>query len=206
MSQRDDLIVAAKKCLKEQGYARTTARDLATASGANLSSIGYHFGSKDELLVLALVELMGDWGQAISKAVQDMPNASPVDHFAARWAVLIEILRADGGIAAANFEVFAQLARSASLRKTVKDIYAESRLRLVDSFLPEAVGLPEATRWAIGSTILAMMPGIMSQILVDPDGAPSADDLVDAFLGIGRSLAAEGQIARIDTSADIDRS
>jgi hypothetical protein len=41
-----------------RGYARTTARDLAAESGANLASIGYHFGSKEALLNEALAEGM----------------------------------------------------------------------------------------------------------------------------------------------------
>lgn len=188
MSQREDLLAAAKQCLTVQGYARTTARDLAAASGANLSSIGYHFGSKDQLMLLAMVELMNDWGAAIGDATQSIPDGSPAEHFAARWAVLIDILRRDNGIAIANFEAFAQLARSASLRETVKGLYVGARLRLVESYLPEALGLPEPLRRSIGSVMLAIIPGIMAQILVDPDGAPTAEDLTAAFLGIGRAL------------------
>ena len=50
MGQREDLLTAAKKLLVEKGYHRTTARDIAAASGAHLGSIGYHYGSKDALM------------------------------------------------------------------------------------------------------------------------------------------------------------
>src|SRR5687767_6688051 len=55
ISHREDLIEGAIKCLRTKGYARTTARDIAAASGAGLASIGYHFGSKDALLAKALL-------------------------------------------------------------------------------------------------------------------------------------------------------
>ncbi|MEE2048041.1 helix-turn-helix domain-containing protein, partial [Nocardiopsis tropica] len=56
MSQRDDLLAGARKCLVEKGYGKTTARDIAAASGAHLASIGYHFGSKDNLMNAAVLE------------------------------------------------------------------------------------------------------------------------------------------------------
>ena len=50
MGHREALLDGARRCLLERGYARTTARDLVAASGTNLASIGYHFGSKEALL------------------------------------------------------------------------------------------------------------------------------------------------------------
>lgn len=49
MGHREDLLEGAKRCLLEKGYARTTARDIGAASGTNLASIGYHYGSKEAL-------------------------------------------------------------------------------------------------------------------------------------------------------------
>jgi AcrR family transcriptional regulator len=46
MGNREELIAGAKRCLIEKGFARTTARDIASASGVSLAAIGYHFGSK----------------------------------------------------------------------------------------------------------------------------------------------------------------
>ena len=36
MGHREDLLTAARQCLEDKGYARTTARDLVAASGTNL--------------------------------------------------------------------------------------------------------------------------------------------------------------------------
>ena len=40
MSHREDLLAGAVQCLREKGYAHTTARDIVAASGTNLASIG----------------------------------------------------------------------------------------------------------------------------------------------------------------------
>src|SRR6476646_6502099 len=51
---RDDLLRAACACVREQGLAGTTSRQIAAEAGANLAAITYHFGSKDELIAEAL--------------------------------------------------------------------------------------------------------------------------------------------------------
>jgi AcrR family transcriptional regulator len=49
------LLEAAKKVLRQNGYAGLSTRDVATAAGVPLSQIHYHFGSKQGM-VLALFE------------------------------------------------------------------------------------------------------------------------------------------------------
>src|SRR5213592_4977289 len=60
-NHRDLLLEAAKRLLRDKGYARTTARDLVAASGTNLASIGYHFGSKEALLNEAIGDAFEEW-------------------------------------------------------------------------------------------------------------------------------------------------
>src|SRR2546423_5833095 len=77
MSNREDLLAGAKKCLLEKGYARTTARDIAQAAGVSLAAIGYHFGSKDALMNEAMFQAIGEWGdhveEAFAKTGPDLP-------------------------------------------------------------------------------------------------------------------------------------
>mgnify|MGYP003396069141 FL=1 len=51
------LLEAAKKVLRQNGYAGLSTRDVAAAAGVPLSQIHYHFGSKQGL-VLALFEYL----------------------------------------------------------------------------------------------------------------------------------------------------
>jgi AcrR family transcriptional regulator len=54
---RTTLLEAAKKVLRQNGYAGLSTRDVAAAAGVPLSQIHYHFGSKQGL-VLALFEYL----------------------------------------------------------------------------------------------------------------------------------------------------
>src|ERR1700750_1850924 len=49
------VLEAAKKMLRQNGYAKLSTRDVAAAAGVPLSQIHYHFGSKQGM-VLALFE------------------------------------------------------------------------------------------------------------------------------------------------------
>ncbi|GAB3827800.1 TetR/AcrR family transcriptional regulator [Kribbella italica] len=75
MGNREALIDGAKTCLREKGYTRTTARDIATAAGVSLAAIGYHFGSKDALLNEAMRQALGEWGDELSRTMSAGPNA-----------------------------------------------------------------------------------------------------------------------------------
>lgn len=45
----DRLLLAAEALYAEQGYDKTSVRDIAREAGANLAAVGYHFGSKENL-------------------------------------------------------------------------------------------------------------------------------------------------------------
>src|SRR5262249_60393129 len=89
MGNREALLAGAKRCLIEKGYARTTARDIAAASGGSLAAIGYHFGSKDALMNQALYGRIGAWGEAAGpplpvRGVLDPEPARPFQRILAR--------------------------------------------------------------------------------------------------------------------------
>src|SRR6266513_66374 len=92
MGNREALLAGAKRCLREKGYARTTARDIATASGVSLAAIGYHFGSKDTLMNQALFEAIGEWGDELRAALDTevAPGASTLERFETTWTRLID--------------------------------------------------------------------------------------------------------------------
>ncbi|MEU1722542.1 TetR/AcrR family transcriptional regulator [Actinomadura sp. ATCC 39365] len=180
MKERDKLIEGAKRCLQERGYAHTTARDIARTSGANLASIGYHFGSKDALLVEAMLEATAEWADKLRQALaEDVPESV--------WRRAIELLDLHRPVFVANIEVFAQAERRPQLRQALADAQETARQEL-SHWLAEAT-LPRATRQAIGALCLTLLTGLILQHLIDPDRAPTAETLTEALRAV-RSGAA----------------
>ena len=70
MGNREDLLAGALACLKTKGWTRTTVRDIAAAAGVNHAAIGYHFGSREALLIEAFTQAMDAWGAQTEAAVR----------------------------------------------------------------------------------------------------------------------------------------
>jgi AcrR family transcriptional regulator len=189
MGNREDLLEAAKRCLYEKGYARTTARDIAAASGVSLAAIGYHFGSKEALLNAARIEAIGDWWQELERtlAADADPGTGPMERFEAIWTRMLDAFAAQRPLWVATFEMLAQIDESPEVRAAVADAQERARLGLAALFHDLDPTLDEKTARRVGSFYLALLPGVMAQWLIDPEHAPSARDLAEA----ARAIAAD---------------
>jgi AcrR family transcriptional regulator len=194
MGNREKLLAAAKRCLYEKGYARTTARDIAAASGVSLAAIGYHFGSKDALLnearILAIEEWYDELGRAL--AADTDPGARPLERFEAIWNGIIELFAAHRPLWAASFELLAQVDQAPEVRQAVADAQQRARPGLAALFHHLDPTLDEQRAWQVGSFYLALLPGVMAQWLIDPEHAPSGRDLADALRTVIADVAGAG--------------
>jgi AcrR family transcriptional regulator len=190
MGHREDLLVGAKRCLREKGYARTTARDIVAASNTNLASIGYHFGSKEALLNEALIDAFGEWGAELEAAlIADLgQQATPLERFESIWTRLVKLFANDRALCAANFEVFGQIEHLPTVRKVLADGLEQGRDGLGRLFGTVDEDTGHATARAVGSFYQALVTGVMVQWLIDPEHAPSGHDLAVALREIARQV------------------
>ena len=75
-SVKDRLLEAAIVCLQRDGYAATTARDVAAEARANLRSIGYHYGSTRGLLLAAISANWRRWLAPLIAATDGAPTSA----------------------------------------------------------------------------------------------------------------------------------
>ncbi|WP_435973875.1 TetR/AcrR family transcriptional regulator [Streptomyces sp. Qhu_M48] len=185
MGHREDLLEGAKRCLLEKGYGRTTARDIVAASGTNLASIGYHYGSKDALLQQAFLALTEEWGDRVGPAGADEVKrelpADPYRRFHAVWEQVIAAAEESRPLWRLQTEVVTRLDDDEKLREAIREPQREGRLGMAEGFLgidPETE--PEKARVA-GLLCQALATGVMIQWMVDPGTAPSAEDLTEGL-------------------------
>ena len=199
MGNREDLLAAAKRLLYEKGYARTTARDLAAASGVSLAAIGYHFGSKEALLNAARIEALGEWADELGRALAASadPDASPLERFEAIWTKVIESFATHRPLWAASFEMLAQLDQAPEVRAAVADAQQRARPGLAALFHHLDPTLDERAAWVVGSFYLALLSGVMAQRLVDPEHAPSGHDLAEALRTILADVSSGQEIPTV---------
>jgi AcrR family transcriptional regulator len=184
MGNRDALLVAAKQCLLEKGYTRTTARDIASAAGVSLAAIGYHFSSKDALLTEALLLAFGEWDQELQQALRSTvsPDVTPAQRFEATWAKLIATFESHRPLWIANFEIFTQMVSQPATREFLAGNLHAARTGLAAMFLhQEESTISDYTSRTIGTFLHVLLSGLILQWLIDPASALSAKDLTEAL-------------------------
>lgn len=184
MGNRDALLLAAKKCLLEKGYNRTTARDIASAAGVSLAAIGYHFSSKDALLTEALLLAFGEWDQDLKRALHASvsSNVTPAERFEATWSKLIATFETHRSLWIANFEIFTQMVSQPVAREFLASNLQAARTGLAAMFLnQEENTISDHTARTIGTFHHVVLSGLILQWLIDPASALSAKDLTEAL-------------------------
>ncbi|MGH3938762.1 MAG: TetR/AcrR family transcriptional regulator [Pseudonocardiaceae bacterium] len=181
MGHREALLDGARRCLLERGYARTTARDLVAASGTNLASIGYHFGSKEALLNAAMRQCIDDYIQQIHQIVCADPTATPLQRMRASWAMLVSTFEEHRPLRVAFFEALALTARAPQLRAELADCYEQLRTTMADLVHTSMGGLSDSAARHAASFLVAVYDGLAVQWLLDPKHAPTADGLMAAL-------------------------
>ena len=179
MGHREDLLQGAKRAIFEKGYAHTTARDIVAASGTNLASIGYHYGSTKSLLTAAMLSAIEDWGAAMGMALGEERDDDPADPMLRFWQRVIGSIRSHRALWLASVEVLIQAEHTPELRAQLAAGLQEGRKGM--TALVTGVGedqLDEATIRTVGSVQMALMSGVLTQWLTDPSTAPSAEDVV----------------------------
>jgi AcrR family transcriptional regulator len=192
MGNREDLIAGAKRCLIEKGYARTTARDIAAASGVSLAAIGYHFGSKDALMNQALYESIGEWGDEVQRALtaEGGLDTEPLRRFESIMGRTIESFDGPGrGLWAAQLEIMSLIEHNEELRRFLAGVQRDAAMGLAELFLGiDPAQDPEPARMA-GSVLHALFIGIMVKWFLDPKQALSAHELADGLRVITEHMA-----------------
>ncbi len=184
MNNRDALLAAAKKCLLEKGYSRTTARDIASAAGVSLAAIGYHFASKEALLTEALVIAFGEWDQDLQRALRTTvaQTKNPAERFEATWAKVIATFETHRALWIANFEIFSQMVGQPTTREFLASQVPTARTGLAALFLnQEESSITDHTSRTIGTFLHVLLSGLVLQWLIDPASALSAKDLTETL-------------------------
>lgn len=179
MGHREQLLAAARELLEDKGYAHITARDLVAASGTNLASIGYHFGSKAGLLNAALGQVFEEWARQLAEIALAGPDASPTERVHRTWSAFLDHVGGRRSLLVSFVEAMAQADRDPELREQLAGTYRTVRARAGNIVADALSADPDDPRCtAVASWIMAVCDGLALQWLLDPAAAPNGTDLV----------------------------
>jgi AcrR family transcriptional regulator len=171
-----NLVEGTLRCLETLPPERVTARAIARESGANVASIAYHFGSKDNLVTEAAIEGLDRWLDEVSAALGDLETQDPAERFRRAAEVIEATRRRHTGLATNYVGALAKAQHDPKIRQTLAEGFRRARPN-VASLL--GLGDDEAGEDA-GGLVLALFHGLLLQVLLDPGLAIDGDRMRQA--------------------------
>jgi AcrR family transcriptional regulator len=163
-SNRSALIDGTLRCLERLPPERVTARAIAAESGANLASITYHFGSKDNLLTEAVIEGLDRWLADVAGGLADLPAHAPEARFRRSAEVLEASRQRHTGLARNFVGALGKAQHDPRVREILAGGFHRSRPSLASVL---ALGQDQAGQDAAG-LVLGLFYGLLVQVLLDP--------------------------------------
>ena len=175
-SNRSNLVEGTLRCLERLPPERITARAIAAESGANLASIAYHFGSKDELVTEAAIMGLDRWLEEIEERLGDLTAQEPAERFRRASEVVEESRRRHAGLARNYVAALARGQHDPRIRERLAAGFRDARPNVAallglggDRGGSDAAGL-----------VLAQFHGLLLQVLLDPDLAIEGERMTRA--------------------------
>jgi AcrR family transcriptional regulator len=175
-SNRASLIEGTLVCLEKLPPERVTARAITKESGANLASIAYHFGSKDNLVTEAVIEGLDRWLAEVTASLENLDAQDPVERYRLAGEAIETSRRRHAGLARNFIGALAKAQHDARVRQLLADGFRRTR-PAVAALL--GLGDDQAGEDAAGM-ILAQFNGLLFQALLDPDLAIEGDRMRQA--------------------------
>jgi AcrR family transcriptional regulator len=190
-SNRAALIEGTLRCLEQLPPERITARAIAAESGANLASITYHFGSKNNLVTEAVIEGLDRWLTEVVSGLGDLPEQTP----AARFRRVAEAVDArserHAGLARHFLGALARAPHDARIRDSLARGFRDSR-----EDVARVLGLgPGQEGQDAAGLVLAMFHGLLFAGLLEPALAIEGDRLARAQDRLLREMLDGGNAA-----------
>jgi AcrR family transcriptional regulator len=176
-SNRSNLIEGTLRCLEQLPPERVTARAIAAESGANLASIGYHFGSKDELVTEAAIEGLDRWLDEIAERLGELAARKPAERFGSAVEVMEETRRSHAGLARNYLAALAKGQHDPRIRDRLAAGFRDARPNVARLL---GLGDGRAGNDAAG-LVLALFHGLLIQTLLDPELAIEGERMTRAL-------------------------
>jgi AcrR family transcriptional regulator len=192
---RTALIAAAETALREVGFARASAREIARRADCNQALVFYHFGSVTELLLAALDDLAGrrmaayrvllSGAGSLTELVESARTIFREDLAAGHITVLVEMITGAQSVPGLGEQVAARMAPWRELAEdAVGEALAGSPLR---SLVPSREAAHGVVAGFLGLELLASLDGNADAALALFDRAALLAGLADltGMLGLG---------------------
>lgn len=175
-SNRQTLLEGTLRCLERLPAEQVTARAIAGESGANLASISYHFGSKDELVTAAVIEGLDRWLDDVAAVLAGLESDDPRARFRQAGELLADTRHRNLGLARNLVGALARAQHDGRVRQRLADGFRRTRPAVAELL---GLGADEPGDDA-AALVLSLFYGLLFQVLLDPSLAVDGERMEQA--------------------------
>ena len=183
-SNRTELLEGTLRCLERLPPEQVTARAIAAESGANLASIAYHFGSKDDLVTEAVILGLDRWLAEVDRALAALQADTPAERLTRAAEVIERTWRRHAGLARNFLGALAKAQHDSRVAELLAEGFRKTRpsLAAVLDLGGDQAGLDAA------GLVHSWFTGLLFQQLLDPELGIEGDRLEAAKIRLRRAL------------------
>jgi AcrR family transcriptional regulator len=195
---RERLLDATEALLAERAEHELTVRDITARAGANVAAIGYHFGSRDELVAAAMRRVIGRLTEERRAELRALPEDADLEAVVCAWlAPALAALRDGGAGEGGDWRVLARSFAAAGpvLVSLAAELRPEVEVTLVGRLarlLPHLGAEELAWRQAATLGLAGFLGSSGGPLLAARGGEQAAEHFVAYVVGALRAPAAGG--------------
>jgi AcrR family transcriptional regulator len=188
-SNRDRLIEGTLACLAELPLDQITSRAIAERSGANVASIGYHFGSKDGLISSAAVAGLDRWLTIVATQLHAINGDGTTERIRHAARIISSTREQHRGLARAYLVSIALAQHDDHVQATLA-----AGIRGARPALASVLGLDTGAGGAeAAGLLLAMFHGLLLAEILDPGLAIEGDSVAKGLTRIAAEVVSVPQ-------------
>ncbi|MEU7824713.1 TetR/AcrR family transcriptional regulator [Catellatospora sp. NPDC049133] len=176
---------AAERLLAERGAARISLRDITDAAGANVASVGYHFGSKDALLDEVVRSSLTEMYDQQRARLAQLPEDAGLEDLVRAWVLPTFATHAEQDEKQRRRSRILQDALnqpSPAVTAQLAEMAAPVQRQLLDRISRHVPHVPQEELWLRHTAVLAALGALGSDAFAGMLAAVPPDRLADQLV------------------------
>lgn len=188
---RGRLVEATRVCLRRHGAAGSSSRLIAEAAGENLGAITYYFGSKHDLIAVALADEVREWVEPALALLAE--PGDPAARLLGAVTVLTATFDEHHDRIPGLLEAFVHAARDEDAGGPLAALWLDVQAKL-GAVIAELQAVAAVPAWVEPASMAALIVAVAAGTVVSETAAPG---------GVGhRQIASQFALLLVSTRAD----